>query len=548
MKRVIYLIKLWRKELIPFTLGSVGISIRNFVIVYLNAYISAKFFAHINEQSQDGFVKMGASLIIVVFIYACIDSWFIFLQNQSTHNMMTALRRAMFKRIISCNLDQIGIYEDRAEFFTRVNSDIDLSMTFVRYQILTPMIALGSGIGASITLYLMGNMAWILLATYGVGLMLLWIQRYMANRVSEYRISLQNVKKMQSSMYISCLENQKRIRMCDMQHASAQKIKSLNQLAMSINQKLVFWETMNGIVTYIPSVLQYTGGIGIGFLLYSYGMVDLHEIVLLAPMLALIVRMFVTIGDAVISLKQSLVGFHRIFEILTLDQEAMNLKGNTEWKNHSERSFCIHNLKYSYHGSGRTIHYQNMKIENGKITAICGPSGCGKSTLLRILMGLYEGQGKVILSGYRLSIYSKLFLRENIGYAPQEPFLLKDTIRDVLLCGNKKQVSDEHIIEILEELEAYDWVRAAGGLDALIIDGGKNLSGGQKAILALSRVMLLDVAIMVFDETLASLDIRHKEIVMKALNKRVKENTCIIIVTHERVIQRLCDTCIVLCE
>lgn len=166
----------------------------------------------------------------------------------------------------------------------------------------------------------------------------------------------------------------------------------------------------------------------------------------------------------------------------------------------------------------------------GETTAIIGSTGCGKSTLVSLLPRFYDVTGGSIkIDGQDIRDVTIKSLRDAIGFVQQKGVLFSGTISSNLKFGND-QASDEVVKSAAETAQASDFIEEKEeGFDSFISQGGSNVSGGQKQRLSIARAIVKDPAIMVFDDSFSALDMKTDAKLRKALDKKVKNTTKIIV-------------------
>lgn len=148
-----------------------------------------------------------------------------------------------------------------------------------------------------------------------------------------------------------------------------------------------------------------------------------------------------------------------------------------------------------------------LSVDAGEKIAILGRNGAGKSTLLLGLAGMLEpAYGEVLIDDLSLKHIDPADLRSNVGLITQDSRLFHGTIRDNITMG-ARHATDDEIVYALKMTGAHEFIRKTPlGLDHIILEGGRGLSGGQKQALMLSRVILRDPSVVLFDEPTAAMD------------------------------------------
>jgi ATP-binding cassette subfamily C protein LapB len=188
-----------------------------------------------------------------------------------------------------------------------------------------------------------------------------------------------------------------------------------------------------------------------------------------------------------------------------------------------------------------------LTIRAGEKVGILGPVGAGKTTLLRLLTGMYRPQqGRVLLDGLDISHISKPILSEAIGYLQQDGRLFAGTLRENLILG-LIDPGDDTIIEAAKATGLYEAVllRHPKGMQQEIFEGGTGLSGGQRQLLNLTRVLLRQPKIWLLDEPTSSMDRPHEVKVMQTLHTKVGPTDTLVLITHKPEMLQLINRLIV---
>jgi ATP-binding cassette subfamily C protein LapB len=189
---------------------------------------------------------------------------------------------------------------------------------------------------------------------------------------------------------------------------------------------------------------------------------------------------------------------------------------------------------FRYGDGPPALEASKLLIEPGERVAIVGPIGSGKSTALKLLSGLYRpSNGRAFLDGVDMAHLAPGFLREHIGYLPQDVRLFEGTLRDNLALGLPAP-SDGQILSACR-LTGLDRAIAnhPKGLNLLIHEGGRGLSGGQRQLVGLTRMFLARPRIMLLDEPTASMDSETESRVMNQVFRNLGPQDVLVVVTHK---------------
>ena len=207
----------------------------------------------------------------------------------------------------------------------------------------------------------------------------------------------------------------------------------------------------------------------------------------------------------------------------------------------------VENLTFGYHSDVPVLREISTTFKAGKLTAVVGHSGAGKTTLVDLIARFYDVEpGTISLDGVDVRSFSLDSLHRSMAIVSQDVWLLNRTVRDNLIFGLERPVSDEELFESLQDVLLADFVRAmASGLDTEIGDRGVRLSGGQRQRLALARALLRDPKILILDEATSALDSVVELKVAKAIQQRSSKRT-LIVIAHRLSTIREADQIVVL--
>lgn len=294
--------------------------------------------------------------------------------------------------------------------------------------------------------------------------------------------------------------------------------------------------SLNDIVNYMAGAIQqvsYAGLVVAGAWVVMQGQMTMGALIacsilggrVLTPVLAL-PGLLVQHAHA----KAALEGLERLYQLKVDNEEADQVLVPERLQGHFE----VQELKFSYGDGPPALVVPKLKIKPGERVAIMGPIGAGKSTLLRVLSGLYKPQeGRVLVDGLDLSKVHRQIVTQHIGYLQQEHRLFQGTLRENLLVG-LPDPGDEAIMVAMRRTGMHRFVSThPKGLDRMIAEGGKGLSGGQKQLVAFTRLILTQPDVMLLDEPTATMDEEQERACLKVLGEEGEAGKTMVIVTHK---------------
>ncbi len=208
----------------------------------------------------------------------------------------------------------------------------------------------------------------------------------------------------------------------------------------------------------------------------------------------------------------------------------------------------LENLKFAWSGRPRPFTLPLTVIHPGEKVALLGPVGAGKSTLLRLIAGLYApSEGQVLLDGLDIQQIARAHLSARLGYLPQEVKLLAGTLRDNLDTAG---VSETELLEACRQTGLDQFVAShPQGLDLPIFEGGAGVSGGQKQLIVLTRLLLSRPQAWLLDEPTAAMDETTEARVLTALKDAINSTSSpqtLIVATHKPALIALVERLIVI--
>lgn len=204
---------------------------------------------------------------------------------------------------------------------------------------------------------------------------------------------------------------------------------------------------------------------------------------------------------------------------------------------------------FKYAGNDRpALQVPQLTIRAGERVAILGAIGSGKSTLLKLLSGLYgTTEGRVLLDGLDINQISRESLSEQVGYLQQDHRLFQGTLRENLLIGMPTPPDDvlQHALVrtgLMRLVSSH-----SSGIDLPISEGGKGLSGGQKQLVAFTRLVLTQPTVWLLDEPTASMDnVQEQQCLQVIAQELQKGGKTLIVSTHKMALLNLVDRIIIM--
>lgn len=236
-----------------------------------------------------------------------------------------------------------------------------------------------------------------------------------------------------------------------------------------------------------------------------------------------------TIAQVFSLLQPTVAAAERIFEFLEEPEEISdtlkpvkvdNIKGNIEFKD----------VHFGYNADKIIINDFSAKVKEGQKIAIVGPTGAGKTTMVKLLMRFYDvNSGKILIDGHDIKDFKRSELRSLFGMVLQDTWLYSGTIADNIRYG-KLDASLEEVKDACRAASVHHFVKTLPDTYNMILnEESDNISGGQKQLFTIARVILADPKILILDEATSSVDTRTEILIQQAMDKLMEGRTSFII-------------------
>lgn len=228
-------------------------------------------------------------------------------------------------------------------------------------------------------------------------------------------------------------------------------------------------------------------------------------------------------------LQTAIAGAERVFHVL--DEENEDKTGE---KLAEEESVAVvfQNMQFSYEPEYPVIQDFTLTVPSGKKVALVGATGSGKTTIANLLMRFYDiDSGEIFINKQNIRNISRDSLRKNIAIVLQDTVLFSDTVRNNLKYGNENATKDQ-LENAVDMSRCTDMISLLPqGYDTVLTGSGKNISQGQRQLLAIARAFVADPKILILDEATSNVDTRTEKAIQDAM-QLVMKNRISIVIAH----------------
>ncbi len=236
------------------------------------------------------------------------------------------------------------------------------------------------------------------------------------------------------------------------------------------------------------------------------------------------------LGRMIVQMSNGLVSYDRIYKIIKEDREPLD-QGSISVDAKVKGDISFKNVSFRYEDGSEVLHDISFDCKSGMSVALLGSTGSGKTTLVNLLPRFYDAtEGAILLDDCDLRLYSRRFLREQIGIVEQEPFLFSRSIYENITFGIKEKVTHAQVEEAAKMAAIHDVILSfPQGYKTLVGERGVTLSGGQKQRVAIARTFIKDPRILILDDSTSSVDAETEAHIQAAIQKLMQNRTTFII-------------------
>ncbi len=469
-------------------------------------------------------VLIMLGLVLVAALFNWLGSLTI---NAFAYKASYTFRDLFFKKINSVPLNFIDT-NSHGDLLSRMVNDIDLICDGFLESIASLISGMMTIIGTIIAMYLLNvKMATIILVLTPMSIFIAW---YIVAKSKKYfKMEVQTQGEL-SGFLEEYIGGERVVKAFSREQKSVDDFKKINQKYYKIGEKSQFYGNLTNPTTRFINGIVYgvVGLVGALLVLSGEPAFTIGTISSFLTFANSFGRPFNEISSEISDIQTAFAAAARVFSVLDEEDEPSD-------ENLPELLDCtgeieIKNVYFSYLPKVKLIENFNVNVHAGQKIAIVGPTGCGKTTMINLLMRFYDiNSGEIIVSGKNIHDVTRSSLRSKFGMVLQDTWLFEDTIANNIAYGNPNAPMEE-IVEAAKLAGLDEFItKLKDGYNTMLVEGGANLSQGEKQLLCIARIMLTKPPMLILDEATSNIDTRTELHIQEAFDKIMKGRTTFIV-------------------
>lgn len=357
------------------------------------------------------------------------------------------------------------------------------------------------------------------------------VARFIASRSYQMFRKQSQTRGEQTSLIEEMVSGVKVVKAFGYEKNASSRFAEINHRLQEYSQQATFYSSLTNPATRFINSLIYALVALAGAFAIMGGRLTVGGLSVLLNYSNQYMKPFNDISSVITELQNAAACAGRVFELINEESEADPVdlsKADGDLLEVKTGSVVFDHVNFSYQADKPLIRDFNLTAKPGMRVALVGPTGCGKTTTINLLMRFYDvDSGGIYLDGTNIKDMSRHALRKNFGMVLQDTWLEEGTVRDNLAYG-KEDATDEEIIEAAKAAHSWGFIRRLPqGLDTPL--SADSLSAGQKQLLCITRVMLLDPPMLILDEATSSIDTRTEMLIQAAFDKLMQGRTSFVV-------------------
>jgi ATP-binding cassette subfamily B protein len=474
--------------------------------------------------------KMG-----IVILLTALTQWVMSIcNNKIVYSIIQDIRKKAFRKLEELPLKYLDAHA-HGDIVSRVIADVDqfadgLLIGFT--QLFTGVITILGTLG-----FMLSVNVGITVGVVVITPVSLFVASFIAKKTFTMFRLQSETRGEQTGLINEMIGNQKVVQAFHREEKTLEAFDEINDRLEKCSLRAIFFSSLTNPCTRFVNSLVYTGVGLTGALAVLGGRLSVGQLTCFLSYANQYTKPFNEISGVITELQNALACAARIFELIEEEPQKKDAE-NARVLTNAEGRVDLEKVSFSYVPDKKLIEDLNLHVKPGQRIAIVGPTGCGKTTIINLLMRFYDlDRGSICVDGSNIQDITRKSLRTSYGMVLQDTWLKRGTIRDNIIVG-KPDATEEEIIAAAKASHAHSFIRRLPeGYDTVIGEDGGSLSGGQKQLLCITRVMLSLPPMLILDEATSSIDTRTEIKIQKAFAVMMEGRTSFIVAHRLSTIQ-----------
>ena len=470
-----------------------------------------------------GKVQIFLGRVVLFAVLSGVTGWVMsVINNRVVYRVVEDIRSQSIRHIQKLPLSYLDQHAS-GDIVSRVIADADI----LSDGLLLGFTQLFSGvvtIGVTLVFMFSKNL-WITLLVICLTPLSFWVAKIISSHSYGMFRKQSEARGKQTALIEEIIGNQKVVRAYGYEERASARFAAVNKELKAYSAQAIFYSSLTNPCTRFVNNVIYAGVALVGTLLIPGGALTVGGLSVLLSYANQYMKPFNDISSVITEMQNALACVSRLFALLEEPEECADADGEIT---HREGRVEIKDVSFSYDKSRRLIEHFDLNVKPGMRVAIVGPTGCGKTTFINLLMRFYDVDGgEIRVDGQEVRTLSRHALRSGFGMVLQDSWMKQGTVRENIAFG-KPDATDEEIIRAAKEAHSWEFIRRLpNGLDTVLYED--SISGGQKQLLCITRVMLTLPPMLILDEATSSIDTRTEVLIQEAFDKLMEGRTSFVV-------------------
>ncbi|MBO0708532.1 MAG: ABC transporter ATP-binding protein, partial [Candidatus Dormibacteraeota bacterium] len=472
------------------------------------------------------FVAAGLALVVVLFDWG-VQRAGVWITGNTGERFLYTLRVKIFSHLQRLGLDYYE-REMTGRILTRMTTDVDALSSFLQTGLVTALVSVLTFFGVLVALFILN---FKLMLVVGLTLPILVIATVYFRQITKR--TYMRAREQISAVNADLAENVAGLRVSQAFRRERFNLRRFAGLSDGYRQTRTLAQRYISIYFPFVQLLSYLAGalvLTLATAQYHSGLITAGGLIAYLLYIDLLFTPIQNLSQVFDGYQQATVGLQRIRELLSTPTSTPPPARPVvldQVDGHIEFGDVVFQYEHAVHPA---IAGLDFSIPPRQTVALVGETGAGKSTIVKLIERFYDvTEGRIRVDGHDLRSLDLAAYRHHLGLVPQEAYLFPGNVRDQIAYG-RPEASDAEVEAAARAVGAHQMIAGlAGGYLHPIAERGRNLSAGQRQLLALARAELVEPSILLLDEATAALDLRSEALVTRATERLARQRTTVVI-------------------